>query len=331
MNDDVDFDLDFSDDEMFEQIGEDSQEILEDGGGEDEVHGTGTQARRWLFTINNYPEDAVEYLCGVCEEEPRVRYLVFQCEIGAEGTPHIQGYIEFKGAWRFSRVKRFVSPVVSARVEMARGSGDSNRTYCTKEETRVLGPFEFGVMAAQGRNDLSKIKSLIDEGSSERSLWDASFGSMVRYYRGILQYKMIVAPQRNFMTELIFCFGPPGTGKSRWAFETYPGAYWKQPSHWWDSYHGEETVILDDFYGWLPYHDVLRLADRYPLLVETKGGQVNFCAKRIIITSNALPADLWQKIEDKSAFIRRISLYKFFSDDVRETNDYNEFLRLTQG
>jgi hypothetical protein len=331
MSDDLDLDLDFFMDSASEASGEGAEEILEDVGEVVPIRASGTRARRWLFVINNYPEDAVEYLSGICEDQPDIRYLVFQCEEGENGTPHIQGYVEFKAVWRFSRVKRLVSPVVGAHIEMARGSGAQNRAYCTKEESRVSGPYEFGVMAAQGRHDLTKLKTLIDEGASEKCLWETSFGSMVRYYRGILQYRMVVAPQRNFVTELIFCFGVPGTGKSRWAYENHPGAYWKQPSHWWDSYNGEETVVLDDFYGWLPYHDVLRLADRYPLLVETKGGQVNFCAKRIIMTSNARPLELWSKIEDKAAFIRRISLYKFFSDQVIDTVDHDEFLRLTQG
>ena len=50
---------------------------------------------------------------------------------------------------------------------------------------------------------------------------------------------------------------------------------------WWDNYAQEEIIILDEFYGWLPYCEMLRLLDRYPCQVETKGGSINFAPNKI--------------------------------------------------
>ena len=50
-------------------------------------------------------------------------------------------------------------------------------------------------------------------------------------------------------------------------------------------------VIIDEFYGWLPYCEMLRLLDRYPCQVETKGGSVNFAPKEIIVLSNKPPEE----------------------------------------
>lgn len=88
--------------------------------------------------------------------------------------------------------------------------------------------------------------------------------------------------------------------------ENYPDAYWKQRSQWWDGYMNHEVVVIDEFYGWLPYDTLLRLCDRYPLMVETKGGQVNFCAKTIVITTNGVP-NTWYKNVYFPAFARRVT------------------------
>ena len=45
-------------------------------------------AKNWVFTINNYKED---------EKVPHkdvVDYMVVGKEVGAEGTPHLQGYAQ---------------------------------------------------------------------------------------------------------------------------------------------------------------------------------------------------------------------------------------------
>lgn len=82
----------------------------------------------------------------------------------------------------------------------------------------------------------------------------------------------------------------------------------------------------DDFYGWMPYDTLLRLCDRYPLLIETKGGQTIFLAKTIIITSNNTPAQ-WYKNVNLKAFIRRVDLWIYLGlGGLRvETENYDEF------
>lgn len=102
--------------------------------------------------------------------------------------------------------------------------------------------------------------------------------------------------------------GPTGTGKSRWALESFPNSYWKQRSIWWDGYSNEETVVLDEYYGWLPFDTLLRLCDRYPLLVESKGGQLQFNSKKIVITTNSNPRN-WYRKAYFPAFIRRVNLW----------------------
>lgn len=90
------------------------------------------------------------------------------------------------------------------------------------------------------------------------------------------------------MTIGYWLYGKTGAGKSRWAAQNFPEAYWK-PSldKWFDGYMMEQTVIIDDYRPTqdLSFEYLLRLVDRYPLMVQTKGAFVPFVPKRIIITS----------------------------------------------
>jgi len=92
--------------------------------------------------------------------------------------------------------------------------------------------------------------------------------------------------------------GEPGTGKTEWVSKTYPDAYWKQSTKWWDEYCAHEVVVLDEFKGWLPYNDLLRLMDGTPMTVEKKGSQTSFLAKKVVIISN-YPPWTWYKFDEE--------------------------------
>ncbi len=87
--------------------------------------------------------------------------------------------------------------------------------------------------------------------------------------------------------------------------------YWHNLTKWWDGYSGQDAVVFDEFYGQLPYQFMLRVLDRYPLQVETKGGMAELTATNFYFTSNLAYDDWWFKaVQDGSvniaAFIRRV-------------------------
>lgn len=147
---------------------------------------------------------------------------------------------------------------------------------------------------------------MIDKGSSDLDLAEYNFSVYIACYRGLSHYRLLKSKPRDHPVTTIIIQGPTGTGKSKYCMENFPNAYWKQRSQWWDGYADQETVIIDEFYGWLPFDLLLRICDRYPLMVETKGGQVNFVAKTIVITTNSIP-DRWYKNVYFKSFIRRIN------------------------
>lgn len=96
--------------------------------------------------------------------------------------------------------------------------------------------------------------------------------------------------------EIIVLVGDTGTGKSRWIAETFPDAYYlpeaKSSGCYWDGYEAHETVAIEECYGNRFSHGaLLQLLDRYPMQVPVHGGFTEFSSRRIVLTSNAHPAD----------------------------------------
>ena len=147
---------------------------------------------------------------------------------------------------------------------------------------------------------------------------------MLRHNRAVREYRNQTVRDRDWKTKLIVLVGPTGCGKSRFCREQFPNAYWKPPGEkWFDGYEGQDAVVLDDFYGWIPFHLLLRLADRYPMLVETKGGSSKFVARTLVITSNK-PMEEWYREEvrvryDFRALERRVDeLHTWESDGTKK-------------
>lgn len=164
------------------------------------------------------------------------------------------------------------------------------------------------------------IKAAIDGGASRRDVWDEHFPAMMRYWRSAEQYRLMVKGERDHKTKVFVCYGPPGTGKSFWAQKTFPNGYWKQRGEWWCAYE-HDNVVMDDFYGWIPWDTLLRLGDRYPMMVQTKGSQVQFFAQNLCITSNALPEE-WYNYRrlgvDFGALVRRVHQWMYFKEAGEE-------------
>lgn len=289
------------------------------------------QGRYWCWTINNPTETEEQHLATVHLLNQQVQYIVYQREIGQSGTSHLQGYVEFT-----TRVtKRQAKNIISTRchIERREGTAVQARDYCIKEDGRQEGPWEYGEFSGTGqptvrgeRTDLSTIRERIKNGASEQQIADEFFASWCRYNIAFRRYRLLCFDHRNWKSRTIILVGPPGTGKSRWCLDNYPKAYWKQRSNWWDGYESHETVIMDDFYGWIPYDTLLRICDRYPLMVETKGAQTTFLAKTVILTSNNTPAQ-WYKNINLSAFIRRVDLWIYLGTGGLkvETESYEDF------
>lgn len=155
---------------------------------------------------------------------------------------------------------------------------------------------------------------MIKSGASSKDLFEELPQVAFKYQRGIEACAAAYAQPRdpNVAPTITILWGPSGTGKTRESVEKNPGAYIvSKPAGgdkkvWWDGYRGQSTVIIDEFYGWIPYDLLLRILDRYPLRVEYKGGSTHLSATNFWITSNKPWEEWYPNIDDISALRRRI-------------------------
>lgn len=271
------------------------------------VPARGPKGGAWCFTdfeLSDWEE--------IFEKSEDMTYICFQKEICPRTQkPHYQGYIQWKPKIR-KRLSGMKKVHPTAHWEVCRGSDLDNHKYCSKSETSIEGSFqEFGerrtTKGSRGkRSDLDAVKEMIDQGASELEIADAHFGTWCRNYRAFGRYRMLNAKPRKFKTEVIVILGNPGSGKSRKAWDDYPTAYSWTDTKWWDGYENQETVIMDDFKGTMTYTSMLKLLDRYPFKVETKGGFREFNSKRIIITSSVEIED-WYDYDETRRFVSEMT------------------------
>lgn len=85
-------------------------------------------SKRWCFTLNNWTEDQLSAIVRECDEYCKV--AIIGAEVGESGTPHLQGYVEFKVKQRpLSKMKG----AAGAHWEVSKGSRIDNYEYCTKD------------------------------------------------------------------------------------------------------------------------------------------------------------------------------------------------------
>lgn len=246
-------------------------------------------SRHWcitVFDLENFtpPElnDRVSYAIWQLEESPRT------------GQLHVQGYIEFSSPQRRSAAQRAFGDR-HAHCELRRGTAQQAADYCRKPESRVLPGEEIGTISqGQGhRSDLAEVQALLDQGVAPAQVARTHFATWTRYYRAFDRYWLDHQAPRDWQMEVRVYYGCPGSGKTHRAHdETGKRAYVLCHSNggaWFDGYAGQPDVIVDDFYGWLPWSFLLALLDKYPMRVPTKGGHLPFNSRRIIFTSNVHP------------------------------------------
>lgn len=227
------------------------------------------------------------------------------------GRRHLQFYIEFNNPLRFNTARARISPIL-AGTHLEPRTFKAGYSYCTKEITRSNGPFffpEFFEPQQGKRTDLDDaINSLKSDG------WDSVVDNfpcvLCKYPQGfkVLQssYERRSRAVRRRLDVLVL-WGPPGLGKTTLAYQYSPSLYrLSVPTRgdrlWWDGYMGEDTLLLDDFYGQIPITFMLNILDGFPLRINVKASHTYANYTKVIITSNVCPDEWYRSVDDPPVY-----------------------------
>lgn len=269
-------------------------------------------AKRWCFTLNNYTEEDVQTL-RTLGGDAGTHYLVFGREVADSGTAHLQCFAIFDRRHTLAWCRTNISS--RAHFEIARGSAAQASQYCKKD-----GDFEeFGNIPNRpaGRSDLHAVHQAIRDGQTASQIEESFPGPFIRYRTNILACIRERQPKRTWAMEVFVLWGRSGAGKTRTVFDEhgYNAIYVHTGSNWFDGYEGHEIALFDDFTGSefkLGY--LLKLLDRYPMMVPVKGGFVQWVPKKIYFTSNKDPHDWYANAieQHQEALFRRINTIQHF-------------------
>ena len=147
-------------------------------------------------------------------ESGKAKFIIGQVEQGSH--LHLQFYIQREKRVSLANMKREICNVT--HWEPARGSAEDNIKYCSKESTRVSGPWQFGEYTTQGqRTDLDKAARMIDEGKTLREVAVECKSTFIRHHKGLRAYEAIIrskGPRKigEDGPEVWVFWGPTGTG-----------------------------------------------------------------------------------------------------------------------
>lgn len=229
----------------------------------------------------------------------------------SSGRAHIQGTLVFKRAKRFAGVKAILA---DAHWEPCQNLAKSWE-YCAKE-----GHADSVDNRERPSNGVSKLVSLVREGATDTDLVEEEPALFARYHTFVDRLRSLDARRtpRDRPRTVIWIYGETGVGKTRWAYDRFPGLDTVEihGGRFFAGYRGSPVVLFDDIReSTLPFRMWLRLMDRYPLTIDTKGSEKVWSPDVVIVTTSRAPDGTFGIGEDIRQLTRRIShLYEFPRD-----------------
>jgi len=259
------------------------------------------KGRCWILTLNN-PSAWLDM-----EDVQYLQYAAWQLEIGDSGTVHYQIYVNFSTNVSLHWVTS-LSEFRGCHAEVRRGTKLEAVEYCTKDESRLEGPFYYPNKKAvlrhasseKGRRtDIDALVEMIEREYTDAQIAEVAPVLIVKYQRGADHLRLARSkPGRSGeRIDSVVYVGPSGTGKSRRLREECPEGdlwFWVSPGKWFDGYQGQPGLVFDEFRDtWYTYSYFLKLVDIYPFRVEKKSGTVVMKATRFRFSTNVHPKSWW--------------------------------------
>lgn len=167
------------------------------------------QGTEFLFTINNYTENDLRDIRAAVDNNWGCNYICFGLEVGEQGTPHVQGYLQVTRRMRASTVNRRIGN--RARLERARGSLEDNQKYTSKTREQDINPNEiweeYGEpkeVPKKKKNDYGNLIKLLQESSDIIDVITNHPELSVKHFSNIIRIREIITRKK----EITSFFGP---------------------------------------------------------------------------------------------------------------------------
>jgi len=268
--------------------------------------------KTWALTINNWTND--EYEAVRAFGTAKCSRLACGREIGKEGTPHLQILLTTKKATTLGKLKEEFP-----RAHIERGvchKGDKGFDYCFKEDKE---PIEIDNRAQGERTDLQGLYAKLKAGATMSEVMDLE--PTLQHIQIAEKWHKYKCPKRpHGPREVLWFWGPRGTGKSRRAYEIDEDLLAMKPEGphailWFNGYEKQKTILFEDLRpDQLRFAKLLSLLDRYTVQEQTKGGFIWGNYDRVIITCDIPPEAFYTDGSDVGQLIRRISTVKKFTE-----------------
>lgn len=255
------------------------------------------------FNFND-PEEYLLNLSKCCD------YIVGQVEkCPTTGKAHIQfsAYNKKSIGWTFIKCTKTYHQYGDPLIML---------DYSKKAETRIEGPWEFGVRPKEGGRPKLTCKEILEKPLKE--LIEENLirpDQIIKIQQNKQVYSILNATysiEDRYVKRGKWLVGKPRTGKSTLARKNQP--YIKMPNKWWDGYLGQKEVLLEDvepsMRQWLGYY--LKIwTDWWSFRAEIKGSSYEIGPfDTFWVTSNYLPEEVFdaKDIELIDALYKRFDI-----------------------
>ena len=249
-------------------------------------------------------------------ENKGVLYAVCAEEKHEDGSPHLHAYVHLKDQTNFKNPNC---------LDFNGKHGDYSKAFCPKKSREYVmkdnNYVEFGEY--KETEELRKINreinrqeknKLILETDTVKLVDDGTIAltqiQLVEKSKSLYQQLNHPASEKIIQRECIWVYGKPGTGKSTWVRSIEESLYEKPQNKWWCNYKHQPAIILDDLdiHGGCLGHYIKIWADNFRFNCEFKGGNIEPTYKRLYVTSNYLPEQLFKDRTEAEAIKRRFKI-----------------------
>lgn len=312
-----------------------------------------SQLRRVQLTINNPSEHGYDH-ARIKERLAKLTsctYWIMCDEIGGkDGTEHTHVYAVFRTPVRFSTIKRHFE---TAHIEKVVGSHQANIDYvkkCGKWADTDKGATslpntmeEWGERPQDSKGKDERLRILyqyIKDGLSNYEIMERCTDYIFNLEQ--IDRIRITLKQEEYKHEFrniscIYVFGETNTNKTRTYMEKYGYDQVYRIINYnaiWDSYHGEDNVIFDEFRSQVYISEILTWTEGYPTsCLRARYHDKVACYTNVIFISNVPLEEQYKTVQEESpetwrAFLRRIQkvIHHRSKDDIITYNSVEEYL-----